>query len=248
MINSDFDIKFYEEAYGLNSNNLLKSYLDFDKIYHPPYEKYQKILIEKISKNSEVLDLCVGDGIHSILPAKISKYYTALEPTKSGLNILKQKFKDEGIINYTLINSKIENFYSENIFDLITIINSTSYFEKNELKRIYNTNLKKGGYLILIDSLRTNPIYRFNHLINALMGKRSFHAINRIFTYSNLKLYLDGFKKSSIETYYFGPFLFLATIFKKLGLNSFSFYISNYPKKGSIFDRFSFKFLTIITK
>lgn len=90
MGNNDFDIKFYEEAYDLNLINPLKSYRDFDEIYHAPYEMYQKILIEKISNQSEVLDLCVGDGIHSILPANISKHYNALEPTKSGLKILKK--------------------------------------------------------------------------------------------------------------------------------------------------------------
>jgi len=246
--NNDFDIKLYEQAYDYKLINPLESFRDFDEIYHAPYEMYQKILIERISNQSEVLDLCVGDGIHSILPAKISKHYFALEPTKSGLKILKKKFDDLGIKNYTLINSKIENFNSEKLFDIITIVNSTSYFDIKELTRIYNSNLKKEGILIIIDSLRTNPIYRFNHLINVVRGKRSLKTINRIFTYSNLILYLENLKKNSAETYFFGPFLFLAVILKKIGLYKFSLFISSYPKKGAIFERFSFKFITTIIK
>ena len=248
MVNNEFDIEYYEKSFNSLKKKYSISYQDFDEIYHGPYIKYYEILIKKISKKSSVLDLCVGDGIHSILPAKISKHYNALEPTKSGLKILKKKFDDHGIIKYTLINSKIENFNSEALFDIITIVNSTSYFDIKELTRIYNNNLKKGGTLIIIDSLKTNPIYRLNHLINVLKGKRSLKTVNRIFTFSGLNHYINSLDTSNVKTYYFGPFLFFSILLKRVGFKRISKKISTYPKKGGIFDQYSFKFLTLITK
>lgn len=248
MKNSDFDIEFYEKSFNSQEKNNSKSYLDFDEIYQAPYIKYNEIINKIVSNKSIVLDLCVGDGIHSVKLAKISKNYTAIETSKSGLEILRSKLDIEGIKNYKLINKKIERFNSKSKFDFISIINSISYFDIKELIRIYNNNLKKGGTLIIIDSLKTNPIYRFNHLINFLKGKRSFKTINRIFTYSELNLYLKALEASQVKTYYFGSFLFFSIILRRIGLKRISKKISNYPKKEGIFDRYSFKFLTLITK
>jgi ubiquinone/menaquinone biosynthesis C-methylase UbiE len=164
VVNNEFDIKYYEKSFYSLKKNYSNSYQDFDEIYHGPYIKYHDIINKKISKKSSVLDLCVGDGIHSIILAKASKDYTAIEPTKSGLEILKSKLDNESITNYKLVNSKIEKFYTKSTYDFISIINSTSYFDITELTRIFRNNLKKGGTLIIIDSLRTNPIYRINHL------------------------------------------------------------------------------------
>lgn len=247
MNNSNYDIDFYEKSFS-NKKSYLNSFLEFDEIYHPPYVKFNEIISKIISKNSKVLDLCVGDGIHSVKLAKISKNYTALEPTKSGIKILKLRFDHECISNFKIINTKIEKFNSNSKFDFISIINSTSYFDIKELTRIYNNNLKKGGNFLIIDSLRTNPIYRLNHLINVVKGKRSMKTINRIFTYSGLILFINNLDKSKEETYFYGPFLFLSIFFKKIGLKRISKKISTYPIKVSNFKIYSFKFLTIITK
>ena len=248
MVNNEFDIEYYEKSFDSINKNYSNSYYDFDEIYHAPYVKYHEIIVNKFSKKLNVLDLCVGDGIHSLQLAKLSKNYTALEPTKSGLEILKLKLGNEGVKNYKLVNTKIEKFYTKSSFDLISIINSTSYFDIKELTRIYNNNLKKGGTLIIIDSLKTNPIYRFNHLINFLKGKRSFKTINRIFTYSELNFYIKALEASKVKTYYYGPFLFFSILLKRVGFKRISKKISTYPKKGGIFNQYSFKFLTLITK
>lgn len=248
MINNEFDIEYYERSFDSIRKNYSNSYHDFDEIYHAPYVKYYDIIENKVSNKLDVLDLCVGDGIHSVHLAKLSKSYTALEPTRSGLEILKSKLENEGIKNYKLLNTKIEKFHSKSTFDFISIINSTSYFGISELTRIYNKNLKKGGSLLIIDSLRTNPIYRLNHLINVIRGKRSLNTINRIFTFSGLKIYINALEASNVKTYYYGPFLFFSILLKKIGLKSISKKISTYPKKEGIFNRYSFKFLTLITK
>jgi hypothetical protein len=150
-------------------------------------------------------------------------------------------------INYKLVNSKIEKFYTKSTYDFISIINSTSYFDITELTRIFRNNLKKGGTLIIIDSLRTNPIYRINHLIHALRGKRSLKTINRIFTFSGLNHYINSLDSSSVKTYYYGSFLFFSILLKRIGFKRISKKISTYPKKEGIFNRYSFKFLTIIS-
>jgi len=247
VVNNEFDIKYYEKSFYSLKKNYSNSYQDFDEIYHGPYIKYHDIINKKISKKSSVLDLCVGDGIHSIILAKASKDYTAIEPTKSGLEILKSKLDNESITNYKLVNSKIEKFYTKSTYDFISIINSTSYFDITELTRIFRNNLKKGETLIIIDSLRTNPIYRINHLINALRGKRSLKTINRIFTFSGLNHYINSLDSSSVKTYYYGSFLFFSILLKRIGFKRISKKISTYPKKEGIFNRYSFKFLTIIS-
>ena len=248
MLNNEFDIEYYEKSFDSINKNYSNSYYDFDEIYHAPYVKYHEIIVNKFSKKLSVLDLCVGDGIHSLQLAKLSKNYTALEPTKSGLEILKLKLGNEGVKNYELVNTKIEKFYTKSSFDLISIINSTSYFDIKELTRIYNNNLKKGGTLIIIDSLKTNPIYRLNHLINVLKGKRSLKTVNRIFTFSGLNHYINSLDTSNVKTYYYGPFLFFSILLKRVGFKRISKKISTYPKKGGIFNQYSFKFLTLITK
>jgi tRNA G46 methylase TrmB len=99
VVNNEFDIEYYEKSFYSSKKNYSNSYQDFDEIYHGPYIKYHDILNKKISKKSSVLDLCVGDGVHSIILAKASKDYTAIEPTKSGLEILKSKLDNESITN-----------------------------------------------------------------------------------------------------------------------------------------------------
>ena len=49
-----------------------------------------KIPNELIKSNHVVLDMCVGDGIHSVTPAKRAKSYYAVEPSISGLKILEK--------------------------------------------------------------------------------------------------------------------------------------------------------------
>ena len=244
----NLDRKFYETNFSKNLNsNLFNDRHKIKPYFLAPYLKYEEYLTSIIRSNYTVLDLCVGDGIHSIIPAKLANFYCALEPSKSGLKILEKRLQKENIINYKLLNSTIEEFDINQSFDLITIVNSISYFDKNEILRIYNNNLKQGGKLIIIDSLNNNIFYKINHYFHVLKGNRSIKTIRRIFSFGKLQSFLLNF--DNVENiHFYGPFLFLKKIMHPLGMKNLFNKMAQKDHNLRTFARYSFKFLTVITK
>ena len=248
QVDKNLDLEFYETNFSKNLNS--GSFINRDKIqthFLPPYNKYNSYLKKIIKPNYVVLDLCVGDGLHSLTSAKLAKFYYALEPSKSGLLILNKRLKKENIKNFYLINSTIEEFNTDVKFDLITIINSISYFEKRELYKLYQKNLKKGGRMIIIDSLNNNLIYKINHYIHYLKGNRSLKTIRRIFSFKKLIHFLSNF--SIVENvHYYGPFLFMKKPMDFFRMKKLYLKMAKKDQNQSIFAKYSFKFLAIIKK
>ena len=244
----NLDLNFYETNFSKNLNSNL--FIDREEIkpdFFAPYLKYEKYLTSIIRPNFIVLDLCVGDGIHSIIPAKLAHFYYALEPSKSGLKILEKRLEKENIKNYKLINSTIEEFNLNQSFDLITIVNSISYFDKNEILRIYKNNLKKGGRIIIIDSLNNNIFYKINHYFHVFKKNRTFKTISRIFSFGKLQSFLLNF--DNVENiHFYGPFLFLKKLMYPLGMKNLYNKMAQKDQNQSIFARYSFKFLAVIKK
>ena len=246
--NKNYNLKFYEINFSKNLNS--KSFSERNKIESyllPPYDKYEKYLNELIKSNHVVLDMCVGDGIHSVTPAKRAKSYYAVEPSISGLKILEKRLQKLNIKNYKLINSTIEEFYIDQKFDLITIINSISYFDIKELHRIISKNLNRGGRLIIIDSLNNNIFYRINHYIHFLKGDRTLKTINRIFSYNKLQSLQSDIIKIE-KLHFYGPFLFLKRFMNFFGMKKLFIKMAKKDQNQTIFAKYSFKFLAVINK
>lgn len=246
--NKNFNLNFYETNFSKSLNS--KSFNERDKIephFLPPYDKYEKYLNKLIKSNHVVLDMCVGDGIHSLTLAKRAGSFYALEPSMSGLKILEKRLQKLNLKNYNLINSTIENFNIDQKFDLITIINSISYFDIKELHRVISKNLKRGGRLIIIDSLKNNIFYRINHYIHFLNGDRTLKTINRILSYNNLKSFQSDIIKIE-NVHFYGPFLFLKRLMNFFGMKKMFSNMAKKDQNQSILARYSFKFLAVAKK
>ena len=113
-------------------------------------------LIEKeinLKTNSKVLDLCCGNGRHSILLSKRGYLVTGVDLSDNLLNIAKKN----AILNnldIRFIKSDMREINFKNEFDLtLNLFTSFGYFsteEENEkvIKNIYMA-LKKNGYLVI---------------------------------------------------------------------------------------------------
>ena len=181
-------------------------------IYRQPYLYYHELL-QSISdeRKGMHLDLCCGDGIHSFTTSP-KMNVTAIDYSAKSIDLA--KLKNEALMRKVMFKvGDVENLnFEDETFDLITIVGSLSYIDKNELIKKVLRALKPGGYFVCLDSLNNNPVYRINRFIHYLKGNRTFSTINRIPDLNFIKSIQTQFSEPKVI--YFGKILFLGVLIR----------------------------------
>lgn len=172
-----------------------------------PYIFYEKQLKTKVNKTDKVLDLCCGDGIHTIFLGHIAGEVVAVDLAQSSIEFAKMRTMQHHIHNITYLNADVENLNLNNQkFDFITCVGSISYIDINILFKVLKKYLKNNGHFVFVDSFNYNPIYRINRFIHYLKNKRSYSTLKRMPNLSTIEKFKLNF--SNVEVSYFGIFSF----------------------------------------
>lgn len=221
---------------------------NFKPYLQPPFIFYEEILKNYINSNTKVMDLCCGDGIHSISLGYLSNHVIATDIAENSIEIAKLRAKALNINSIQFLKGDAENIqFPDNSFDVVTIVGSISYVELEKFTAEVLRILKPGGRFIALDSFNHNLIYRFNRYLHYLKGNRSISTLNRMPSEKTLA-YLSG-QFQSIEKHYFGIFTFIYPLLSRFLSENKAIKVIDYmDKKMSLLKKYSFKIIIICTK
>ena len=221
---------------------------NFPPYLQSPYIFYKKLLKIHVNSNTTVMDLCCGDGIHSINLGYLSNHVIATDIAENSIEIAKLRAKALNINSIQFLKGDAENIqFPDNSFDVVTCVGSISYVELEKFTAEVLRILKPGGRFIALDSFNHNPIYRFNRYLHYLKGNRSISTLNRMPKEKTLE-YLAG-QFQSLEKHYFGIFIFIAPFLSRfLGGTKAKKVIDYLDKKISFLKKYSFKIVVFAIK
>lgn len=213
-----------------------------------PYLYYEKVLGTILNRNTTVLDLCCGDGIHSITLAKSGAKIIATDISEESLLIGTMRARHFNLDNISFSKEDAEKLsFKECAFDVVTCVNSLSYVDLISTVAEVERVLKQNGTFLIIDSFNHNVIYRLNRYLHFLRGRRSYSTIKRIpdlITVNYLKQQFD-----EVDVKYFGIFIFLIPILKWfLSEKKISIIIDQMDEKFSFLQKYAFKIVITATK
>lgn len=210
-------------------------------LYRQPYLYYHELLKSiSVKQKGKHLDLCCGDGIHSFTT---SPQMNVMALDYSAKSIELAKLKNKVLMKTVEFKvADVENLkFEDESFDLVTIVGSLSYLDKNRLMNEISRVLKPGGNFVCVDSLNNNPIYRLNRYIHFLRGNRSFSTLKRMPNLNFIKLMNQQFTDTKVK--FFGKILFLGIFLKNiLGIET-TLKLSNHIDKKNKFNSLAFKFV-----
>ena len=221
---------------------------NFQPYLQSPYIFYEEILKRQIKPETTVLDLCCGDGIHSISLGYLSDHVIATDIAENSIELAKLRIKALNMNSIQFLIGDAEDIqFPDNSFDVVTCVGSISYVELEKFTAEVLRILKPGGRFIVLDSFNHNPIYRLNRYFHYLKGNRSVSTLNRMPSEKTLA-YLAG-QFQSFDKHYFGIFTFFGPLLSRfLGEIKVRSIIDYLDKKMSFLKKYSFKIVLMATK
>lgn len=213
-----------------------------------PFILYEKLIRDNSKPGSEVLDLCCGNGVHSLTAAQSGALVTATDIAENSIELAKLRAKEAGVSGIRFLTADAEKLPFENhLFDMVTCVGSLSYVDLKIFTAEVLRVLKPGGLFICLDSFDHNPIYRLNRFIHYLRGNRSLSTLKRMPDSKTIQYLRTQF--ASLEINYFGIFSFAGGVLKKIvGEKKARNLIDQWDKRFSFFKKQAFKVVFIARK
>lgn len=231
------------------SSEIFSTVNDFPEYLRQPYIFYSEKISNLVKPQMNVLELCCGDGIHTIDLARTFAKITSSDIAEKSIELARIRIDREGFRNVTFEVADAEDLgnFSENAYDVVTCVGSLSYVDLDKLIHGIKRVLNNEGVFICLDSFNHNPIYSANRYVNYLFGRRSFSTIKRMPNEATLSVFKNEF--ASFEVNYFGIFSFLGP-FLELVLNSSrtKLIINNLDIKFYKFRKYAFKVVFVCSK
>ena len=212
-----------------------------------PYIAYESLIRSVVKRDANVLDLCCGDGQHSVPTARLGVHLTVSDIAPKNVELTLLHAEREGLSVKGLVADSENLPKSLQSFDLVTCAGSISYVDLDLfLKEVFRV-LKPGGHFIAVDSFNHNPIYKLNRFIHFLAGRRSWGTLRRMPNKLTLKKISNIFEDLNVE--YFGLISFaMPLLIRTLGAkkaSQLSDYIDNHCKYAK---KYAFKIVFICKK
>ena len=223
--------------YKKNSKKEIKDYINV------PYQYYFSLL--KKLKKTKLLEIGAGTGedIFKLINMKFNVCATDISP--KSVEVLNKKYS-----KYKNFSSKVADMeklpFKNESFDVICSAGSLSYGDNNlVMNEIYRV-LKLEGWVVLVDSLNDNPIYRLNRYINYIKGNRTESTLKRMPNVNLIDEYIKKFGYGKIK--FFGSISWAFPILKLLLSEKLITKISNFLDKYFKIKKSAFKFVLILNK
>lgn len=205
-----------------------------------PYLYYEAAIRAHAGPSVRVLDLCCGDGLHSLTAARCGAEVTATDLAEHALQLAAIRAGRAGLtVRFVVADAEALPF-ADNSFEVATCAGGLSYVQLErflgELKRV----LCSGGAFIFVDSLNHNPIYRFNRWWHHCRGRRSRATLERMPTLATLGAIRTVFPDLVVS--YYGIFTFLAPVLRRVaGGERAARWLDHADKELPRLRRFAFK-------
>lgn len=208
-----------------------------------PYEYYFK-LFKKLKKN-KLLEVAAGTGENTFKLIKMKFNVSATDISPKSVEVLNKKYS-----KYKNFSSKVADMeklpFKNESFDVICSAGSLSYGDNNlVMNEIYRV-LKLEGWVVLVDSLNDNPIYRLNRYINYIKGNRTESTLKRMPNVNLIDEYIKKFGYGKVK--FFGSISWAFPILKLLLSEKLITKISNFVDKYFKIKKSAFKFVLILNK
>jgi SAM-dependent methyltransferase len=160
-------------------------------------------LTKYIKKGHTLLDYGCGNGIHSVLPAKLGAHVTGIDLSQESLKIARLRAKKEGVeknTRFTAMDAEHMEFATNSfdyIFDGGTFSSLNLQKAIPELARV----LKPEGALIAIETLGHNPLTNLKRRLNKSRGARTSWAVDHILRMTDIDRFRIHFEK--VDTHFF---------------------------------------------
>lgn len=228
---------------------------DTEYLAHGVFASYQfldKWLKNNVKKDDVLLDYGCGNGIHSILPAKLGAKVTGIDLSNESLAIARQRAKREGVQARTeFLQMDCEALtFNDKTFDIILDGGTFSSLDIKkaipELARV----LKSNGTLIAIETFGHNPLTNAKRKINKLLGRRTGWAVKHIVKQHDIERMKQYF--GQVEVHYFHLVSLIAFPFVSLRggtlLLSLLEKIDAFLLRLPFFQRYAFKVVIVAKK
>lgn len=208
-----------------------------------PYLAYEEAIQRHARAGRRVLDICCGNGLHSLTAARAGARVTVSDIAANNVILAIARGERSGLkLEGTPADAENLPFPAES-FDLVTCAGSLSYVDLTrflvEIRRVLST----GGAFVCVDSLNHNPIYRFNRYLHYLSGERSRSVISRTPTLRTIQQLWTNFPRRP-ETEFYGAFSFALPFFRPiLGRVRTARMFNRLEPTPKPLQRFSFKFV-----
>jgi len=211
---------------------------DFASYLRSPIDSYENLLCG-IPLGSNVLEIGAGMVQNTEDLLKLGLEVSAIDISSKSVEVLENKFS-----GYDLFSAEVADMealpFKDNSFNVVCSAGSLSYGDNLIVLKEIHRVLKKGGQVIVMDSLNNNPIYKLNRYIHFLLGKRSKSTLKRMPNVDLIGKYEKHF--GNVDVTYFGSLTWMFTFLSKfLSNETIRVFSDNFDKRFNI-KKSAFKF------
>ena len=210
-----------------------------DPVLRRPYLVFEDLVRRHARPGTAVLDVCCGDGLHSLTAAQLGAEVTASDIAENNLAVAQQRAARAGVRLRTIVADAEHIPLPPQSFDMITCAGSLSYVDLDLFLHEVRRLLRPGGAFIFVDSLNHNPLYRLNRWRHYRRGHRSFSTLTRMPTLATLQRIRRDFP--DLQVSYHGIFSFLAPLLRLLGSSRAACWLDAADRLFPWLHRYAFK-------
>lgn len=208
-----------------------------------PYQ-YYFLFIKKLKK-TKLLEIGAGTGENTLRLIKMKFKVCATDISPKSVEVMSQRYS-----KYKNFSSKVADMeklpFKNDSFDVICSAGSLSYGDNNRVMNEIYRVLKLGGWVVLVDSLNDNPIYRFNRYINYIKGNRSWSTLKRMPNINLIDKYIKKFGYGKVK--FFGSITWAFPLLKIVLSEKLITKFSNCVDQTIKVKKSAFKFVLILNK
>jgi ubiquinone/menaquinone biosynthesis C-methylase UbiE len=207
--------------------------------------------ILKLKKTGEILDYGCAIGEKTYKFSSENWRITGIDISSKSVEVAKELARKYSV-NAEYFEMDCENLtFNDNRFDIIFNYGTFSSLDMNKAIKELCRVLKPDGYLLAIETLGNNPVFKLKRSLNVISGSRTRWAASHIMKIEDWKRIGILFNNSDIKYYslltpYLSPFLSFIPKKMQFGIISFFERIDTYLLKFNFFKRFAFKTVAVL--
>lgn len=211
------------------------------------YEAYKLYfsLLKKLKNKKKLLEIGAGRGENTLELIKMKFNVCATDLSPLSVEAMNKKYS-----KYKNFSSKVADMeklpFKNESFDVVCLAGSLSYGDNNKVMNEIYRVLKFGGWLVLVDSLNHNPIYRLNRYINYIKGNRSESTLKRMPNLNLIEKYIKKFGYGKVK--FFGSITWTFPLLKIVLSEKLITKLSNWVDQTIKIKKSAFKFVLVLQK